>query len=275
MTTANSTDQTNPEQCRHLGVDKGSKEGDRTVEVRASTPNPSDPLSYDRFITEKYVSPARDIFEEYTSFVLSIASQKTSESRFQQGIIGAATETGELLDALKKHMFQGRPIDVTNIKEECGDLWFYMTELMAAIGTNIFDIMKMNVAKLKQRYPDGFNIQKSVDRDTDQEREILEENRSKNSCEVCAATVCVRAGQEGTVCKKFKDNRNYPIVPISWREAEQITIDRKNPPQVFSDASPTAKVACCGNCAKRLTLEGCSRYVKTNNDGCCIDHKFL
>ena len=225
MESARSTDQTNPEQCKHLGVDKRSKEGDRTVEVRASTPNPSDPLSYDRFITEKYVSPVRDIFEEYTSFVLSIATQKTSESRIQQGIIGAATETGELLDALKKHMFQGRPIDVINIKEECGDLWFYMTELMATIDTNIFDVMEMNVAKIKQRYPDGFKIQKSIDRDTDQERKILE--------------------------------------------------GRKDPPQVFSDDSLTAKKACCGNCAKRLTLRGCSRYVKTHNDGCCIDHKFM
>ena len=248
---------------------------EKTSHRSTNQSKPSNPLSYDRFITEKYVSPVRDIFEEYTSFVLSVASQKTSESRIQQGIIGAATETGELLDALKKYMFQGRPIDVTNIKEECGDLWFYMTELMAAVDTNIFEVMKMNVAKLKQRYPDGFNTQKSVDRDIDKEQEILEETPSKYSCEFCADMECSSKSLPQRVCKGFIDNRNYPIVPISRREAEQIAIDRKSPPQVFSDVSPTAKKACCGNCAERLTLEGCSRYTKTNNDGCCIDHKFM
>ncbi len=254
MESARSTDQTNPEQCRHLGVDKGSKEGDRTVEVRASTPNPSDPLSYDRFITEKYVSPVRDIFEEYTSYVLSIVSQKTSESRIQQGIIGAATETGEMLEALKHHMYQGWSIDVTNIKEECGDLWFYMTELMAAIDTNIFDVMKMNVAKLKQRYPDGFNIQKSVDRDIDKEREILED--ADQDCASCADTNCNSKPLPQRVCSGYVNNRNYPVAPISQREDEQ-------------------RKACCGNCAERLQLRGCETYSETNNDGCCTNHKFL
>ncbi len=300
MESARSTDQTNPEQCRHLGVDKGSKESDRTVKVRVSTPNPSDPLSYDRFITEKYVSPVRDIFEEYTSFVLSVASQKTSEGRIQQGIIGATTETGELLDALKKHMFQDRPIDEINIKEECGDVWFYLTEILAAIDSDIFEIMEINTAKLFRRYPNGFDRQKSIDRDTDQEREILEETSSKSSCESCADTVCGYAGQEGTAYERFKDNRNYPIDPPAQKlsDAERFPPEptAKNPCNLCNDIAchctgqkdtgcdkikdrenppEPAKKACCGNCAKRLTLKGCSRYVKTHDEGCCIDHKFL
>ena len=128
----------------HLGVDKGSKEGDRTV-----------------MMGEKYGAA---IFDRYTAFVLSKASAKNTEMRIRQGIIGAATETGELLDALKKHMFQGRPIDVTNIKEECGDLWFYFTEIMVAVDTDIFEVMEMNIAKLSKRYSKKFTTKESATR---------------------------------------------------------------------------------------------------------------
>ena len=236
---------------------------EKTTHRSTKQSNSAEFLSYDRFITGKYVSPARGIFEEYTSFVLSVVSQKTKETRIQQGIIGAASETGELLDALKKHMFQDRPINVANIKEECGDLWFYMTELMAAVDTNIFEVMKMNVAKLKQRYPDGFNTQKSIDRDTDQEREILEEISSKSSCESCVDTECSSKPLPQRVCKGFMDNRNYPV-----NTAQQIALDRQSPP------APKA-VACCGNCAERLALNGCETYSMVNDNGCCINHKFM
>ncbi len=228
--------------------------------------------------------------EEYTAFVLSVASAKDTSQRIQQGIIGATTETGELLDALKKHMFQGRPIDPVNIKEECGDLWFYMTEIMAAINTTIFEVMEINVAKLKQRYPAGFDTQKSVDRDINKEREILEETRLKYSCESCADTVCGYAGQEDNACERFKDNRNYPIEPTAHmkvhvrtpmdvdRDVEDIIErQRKLADDIVQEelAESAAKKACCGNCAERLTLKGCSRYIKTHDEGCCIDHKFM
>ena len=235
--------------------------------------NPSNPLSCGRVIRD--TPSAKSAFEEYTDFVLLKASAKNTEMRIQQGIIGVATEAGELLDALKKHMFQGRPIDVTNIKEECGDIWFYFTELMAAVNTDIFEVMEMNIAKLSKRYAKEFTGKESINRDIDKEREILEETPSRYSCKFCADTECNSKSLPQRVCKGFIDNRNYPIVPISWREAEQIAIDRKSPPQVFSDDSPITKKPCCGNCAERLKLKGCSRYVKTHNDGCCIDHKIM
>lgn len=113
---------------------------------------------------------------EYQKFVLSKASEDTREGRIDQGIIGIATEAGELLDALKKKMFQQRPYDITNLKEECGDLYFYFTELMAAIDTDLIEVMEMNRAKLAHRYKAKFNRDESINRDTGKEREILEQN---------------------------------------------------------------------------------------------------
>ncbi len=203
------------------------------------------------------------ILNEYRKFVMGVASagNKSKFEQIQQGCIGLSTESGELLDNLKKAMFQERSFDAVNAKEECGDILFYMTEMLNAIDSDIFECISLNQKKLTERYGgERFDAQKSIDRNTDHEREILEETPSKYSCEICADTVCGYAGQKGNACERFKDNRNYPIVSTT---------------QKFSDDSPTTQKACCGNCAKRLTLKGCSRYIKTNDDGCCIDHKFM
>lgn len=39
---------------------------------------------------------------------------------------GLVTESAELVDAIKKHVFYGKPLDVVNIKEEIGDLLWYI-----------------------------------------------------------------------------------------------------------------------------------------------------
>lgn len=48
---------------------------------------------------------------------------------------GLVTESAELVDAIKKHVFYGKPLDVVNIKEELGDLLWYI-----AIPVRIFDL---------------------------------------------------------------------------------------------------------------------------------------
>jgi NTP pyrophosphatase (non-canonical NTP hydrolase) len=41
-------------------------------------------------------------------------------------VMGLSTEANELLDALKKSIFYGRELDVRNLKEEMGDIEYYM-----------------------------------------------------------------------------------------------------------------------------------------------------
>lgn len=118
----------------------------------------------------------QQLINDYREFVLLKASVCNQPDRIDQGIIGIATEAGEMLDALKKNMFQQRPYDMTNLREELGDLFFYFTELMAAIDTDLVEIMEMNRAKLSSRYKDKFNRDESVNRDLGKEREILEQN---------------------------------------------------------------------------------------------------
>ena len=88
--------------------------------------------------------------------------------------IGLATESGELLDMLKKHIFYGQPLDYVNAKEELGDLNWYMALAMDAMGTTFDEVQRLNIEKLKARYPEKFDEDKAINRDLDKERKILE-----------------------------------------------------------------------------------------------------
>lgn len=68
---------------------------------------------------------------------------------------GVSTEANELLDAIKKHTIYQKPLDVENIKEELGDLLFYMSNLMQSIGLSFEEILQHNIDKLSVRYASG------------------------------------------------------------------------------------------------------------------------
>lgn len=88
---------------------------------------------------------------------------------------GLVTEAGEIEDALKKHVFYGKELDTVNLKEEMGDIFWYLAILADALGEQSFEaIMETNIAKLKARYGEKFTAEKAVKRNLDVERVILE-----------------------------------------------------------------------------------------------------
>lgn len=89
-------------------------------------------------------------------------------------ISGVVTEAGELLDVLKKNIAYGKPIDYVNMKEEVGDLMWYIINLCDLYNWNIEEIMETNINKLRIRYPEKFNSEKAINRDLSAERAELE-----------------------------------------------------------------------------------------------------
>lgn len=69
---------------------------------------------------------------------------------------GMVTEAVENLDMLKKHKFYGREFNMVNLKEEVGDLLYYIHILLDEINYSIEDCMDDNIKKLSKRYPDKF-----------------------------------------------------------------------------------------------------------------------
>jgi len=95
--------------------------------------------------------------------------------RLLHGSVGVSTEAGELLDAVKKYIFYGKPIDRVNIKEEIGDALYYIALLMDELDLKLEDILEVNISKLRTRYPDKFSEEKAENRDLQAERKILEQ----------------------------------------------------------------------------------------------------
>lgn len=78
--------------------------------------------------------------------------------------VGASTEANELLDAFKKHVIYGKELDVVNVREELGDLLFYMQGIANILDINMLDILKENIDKLEVRYPDGYTDKNAIAR---------------------------------------------------------------------------------------------------------------
>jgi NTP pyrophosphatase (non-canonical NTP hydrolase) len=71
--------------------------------------------------------------------------------------VGIAGEAGELADALKKPTIYRRPIDLTNVVEELGDLEFFMEGIRQALGITREQTLLANINKLSMRYEAGYS----------------------------------------------------------------------------------------------------------------------
>ena len=80
-----------------------------------------------------------------------------SQCELLHAAIGIAGEAGELLDTVRKHVFDGQPLDRENVIEELGDLCFYLEAAMQAIGVTREEIEELNTAKLSKRYEAGYS----------------------------------------------------------------------------------------------------------------------
>lgn len=104
----------------------------------------------------------------------SIGFHVEGKERLLHAGIGLATESGEFLGAIKKSVFYGKEIDTVNLKEELGDILWYMAIAMDALETDFETEMEKNIKKLKARYGEKFSSDLAEKRDLEKEREILE-----------------------------------------------------------------------------------------------------
>lgn len=82
----------------------------------------------------------------------------------QNGVMGLCGEVGECADLVKKHLFQGHDLDTEHLAKELGDVAWYLAVTADAIGYDLNTILQMNVKKLRDRYPNGFESERSKHR---------------------------------------------------------------------------------------------------------------
>ena len=125
-------------------------------------------------------------FEKYTEFVNAVTSEDSKYGghfkdrvreldskefkthRALTAALGLCAESGEFTEIVKKIVFQGKPVTKENLfhmKRELGDIMWYFIQACILLVTTPEEIIKMNVDKLKSRYPGGeFDVYHSENR---------------------------------------------------------------------------------------------------------------
>lgn len=102
---------------------------------------------------------------EYQQLAMRTSNKElTKGEHLMNGALGLCGESGEVADLVKKAYMQGHNIDRNHIAKELGDICWYIAETATAIDYDLETIMQMNVDKLKARYPEGFDTERSLHR---------------------------------------------------------------------------------------------------------------
>ena len=115
-------------------------------------------------INEYQDAAMRTANTDYSAIMERIESGGEPLLRLLNGALGLSGEGGEVADIVKKHIFQGHEMDVIHICKELGDCCWYIAVAAQAIGYPLEQVTQTNVDKLRRRYPDGFDAEKSLNR---------------------------------------------------------------------------------------------------------------
>jgi NTP pyrophosphatase (non-canonical NTP hydrolase) len=105
---------------------------------------------------------------DYELAVEATASKELDDEEILvNSALGLAGESGEIADFIKKYKFHGKPFDRDYVVKELGDILWYVTWMAQTINSSLEEVMLVNMAKLKARYPDGFSTEASENRNTE------------------------------------------------------------------------------------------------------------
>ena len=108
---------------------------------------------------------------EYQALAMRTASgisTECSKNLLLQGVMGMCGEAGEAIDIVKKVMFQEHPLNESardHLIRELGDVLWYIATTATALDTDLETVMRVNIGKLRARYPMAFDAERSLHRE--------------------------------------------------------------------------------------------------------------
>ncbi len=79
--------------------------------------------------------------------------------------IGLGGEAGEVQDLIKKGIFHQQGIDQEKLKKELGDVLWYLSSICTQMGWTLEEVMQHNIDKLKARFPEGYDADRTTFRE--------------------------------------------------------------------------------------------------------------
>jgi len=92
-----------------------------------------------------------------------------ADARFLHGYLGLVSELFEFMSLVREN----DTIDKNHLREELGDLMWYISLIADSQSITLKEICDRNIAKLKVRYPSRFTVESAKDRDLEQEKNAL------------------------------------------------------------------------------------------------------
>nr|DAR10288.1 MAG TPA: NTP-PPase-like protein [Caudoviricetes sp.] len=102
---------------------------------------------------------------EFQEKAMRTAAASDSGALLLNGVMGLNGEAGECIDIMKKYLFQGHELDEEKLMDELSDVMWYAAITATGLGVTLDEVMEHNVEKLKNRYPDGFDKDRSIHRE--------------------------------------------------------------------------------------------------------------
>ncbi len=112
---------------------------------------------YTKFVDAVTSDESRD-FLAFSDRIVSLDEKSANIERLLTGAVGINSEGGEIMEIVKKLIFQGKKWDkdtIYHLKRELGDVMWYVVQCLIALDCTMDEVVGMNVDKLKARYPGG------------------------------------------------------------------------------------------------------------------------
>lgn len=105
------------------------------------------------------------ILDEYQQLAArTLGRDRTHEQQLANAALGLTGEAGEVAEVIKKHLFHATPLDQDALVKELGDCLWYVAAFATVLDLSLDDIAQRNIDKLRRRYPDGFDTERSRNR---------------------------------------------------------------------------------------------------------------
>ena len=104
--------------------------------------------------------------KEYQTLAMTTLNPRLEQKDILiNAVMGLCGESGEVIDIVKKHLHQGHTLDREKLMKELGDIAWYLAEAAYALDTDLDAVFEGNIAKLRARYPQGFDSRRSISRE--------------------------------------------------------------------------------------------------------------
>ncbi len=104
-------------------------------------------------------------FTDYQALAArTLGRDRTHEQQLANAALGLTGESGETAELIKKHLFHATPLDRDAMIKELGDCLWYIAAFATVLDIPMDQIAERNIEKLRKRYPDGFDTERSINR---------------------------------------------------------------------------------------------------------------